>query len=277
MATSRARELMEANKGYYGGLLRTYEGRTNGSTEQIDRDIERTFPGQRIVDSVAGRESLRRVLKAYSFRNPSIGYCQSLNFVCATALLFLTEEEAFWLVAAISEKLLAVYYTKQMVNSQVDIRVLQQLVEEKCPQVAQHLQRNGITLDVLCTGWFLTIFTTYLPIECVLRAWDCLFLEGSKILFRVVIAAFRLHSQAILAIDDIGSLMGYLRTMLRRTPDPDLLLEAAFNQIGSLPMSKIMKLREVHKAAFLEEQKALQKKRKLSTAQRKSWMIEFAE
>ena len=67
----------------------------------------------------------------YSVRNPRVGYCQSLNFIAAVALLFLPESRAFWLVAALSENLLQVYHTKQMTMLHVDVRVLQQLVEEK--------------------------------------------------------------------------------------------------------------------------------------------------
>jgi hypothetical protein len=64
-------------------------------------------------------------------RNPKVGYCQSLNFIGATALLFLPEPSAFWLLAAMAENLLQVYHTRQMTMLQVDVRVLQQLVEEK--------------------------------------------------------------------------------------------------------------------------------------------------
>ena len=47
-----------------------------------------------------GLSCLRRVLSAFSMQESSIGYCQSLNFVCAMFLLFMEEEQAFWALTA---------------------------------------------------------------------------------------------------------------------------------------------------------------------------------
>jgi hypothetical protein len=69
----------------------------------------------------AGTEGLRRVLRAYALHNPEVGYCQSLNFVAGMMLLFLQEEDAFWLLATIIENLLPPeYYTKSMLGAYVD-------------------------------------------------------------------------------------------------------------------------------------------------------------
>lgn len=67
------------------------------ASSDIEKDIRRTFPGHRIFETTEGLNALRRVLVAYSVHNQEVGYCQSLNYICAVLLLFVNEEDAFWL------------------------------------------------------------------------------------------------------------------------------------------------------------------------------------
>lgn len=73
--------------------------------DAIELDIDRTFPEHFFYTSQEGKDKLRRVLIAYAIRNPNIGYCQSMNTLAAVLLLFMTETQAFWTLAAIVEDL----------------------------------------------------------------------------------------------------------------------------------------------------------------------------
>ncbi len=66
-------------------------------------------------------DKLRRVLVAYSWYDPVVGYCQGLNRLAAIALLFLEEEDAFWCLVAIVRHILPCdYYDKTLLGSQTD-------------------------------------------------------------------------------------------------------------------------------------------------------------
>ena len=54
------------------------------------------------VNTAEGRETIRRVLGAHAAHNKSVGYCQSMNYVVAHLLIFLSESDAFWALAAVS-------------------------------------------------------------------------------------------------------------------------------------------------------------------------------
>ena len=41
---------------------------------------------------------LRNVLTAFVVRNPTVGYCQGVNFIAARLLCCMDEEEAFWVL-----------------------------------------------------------------------------------------------------------------------------------------------------------------------------------
>ena len=72
---------------------------------QISKDLPRTAPGHANLTWLLKR--LERVLKTYSLRNPSLGYCQSMNFIVALFLSATDSESiAFWATAEICEVLL---------------------------------------------------------------------------------------------------------------------------------------------------------------------------
>lgn len=81
--------------------------------EIIHRDLHRTFPDHVQFRAASGRDSLMRVLKAFSFYNPQIGYCQGMiiffvsffwlicvftgmGFVAAMFLMYCVEEQVIF-------------------------------------------------------------------------------------------------------------------------------------------------------------------------------------
>ena len=63
---------------YYASLLSNHESDKSVATEEIEKDIHRSFPEHEYFRTEGGRSALRNVLTAYSWRNPGIGYCQSM-------------------------------------------------------------------------------------------------------------------------------------------------------------------------------------------------------
>lgn len=60
-------------------------------------------------------------------------------------------------------------------------RVLKDLIQEKLPRVASHLEQYSVDLSLFTFNWFLTVFVDNIPIETFLRIWDAFLFEGSKV------------------------------------------------------------------------------------------------
>lgn len=63
---------------------------------------------------------MRQVLGAFLIRNPTVGYCQGMNFLTQRLLTCLNEEEAFWTLVQIIEQLLPLDNYANLVGVLVD-------------------------------------------------------------------------------------------------------------------------------------------------------------
>lgn len=100
-------------------------------------------------------------------RNPAVGYCQGMNLVTSTLLLVhADEEEAFWMLSAIIERILPEeFFSPSLLSSRACPLVLLDYVQELLPKLHAHLTELGVDLGAICFSWFLSLFTDCLPIE----------------------------------------------------------------------------------------------------------------
>ncbi|KAI0223566.1 hypothetical protein L0F63_003720 [Massospora cicadina] len=199
--------------GYFQGLATEAQG-PFPFKEQIELDLHRTMPNHRYFSRDGpGAAKLRRVLLTYSVHNPNVGYCQSMNLIAATLLLTLTsEEEAFWTLASVIERILPPgYFTSDLLVSQADQRVLGDYVADYLPRLAAHFNRLAVDVGAITFNWFLTLYSDGAPFHVVLRIWDVLLVEGAATLFRWALALLDFHEVGILARGTSSAVYSYLK------------------------------------------------------------------
>ncbi|XP_044508671.1 TBC1 domain family member 9B-like isoform X2 [Mangifera indica] len=229
---------------------------------QIEKDLPRTFPGHPALDD-DGRNALRRLLTAYARHNPSVGYCQAMNFFAALLLLMMPEENAFWALMGIIDDYFDGYYSEEMIESQVDQLVFEELVRERFPKLVNHLDYLGVQVAWVSGPWFLSIFMNMLPWESVLRVWDVLLFEGNRVmLLRTALALMELYGPALVTTKDAGDAVTLLQSLAGSTFDSSQLVLTACMGFQNVNESRLVELRNKHRpdviAAIEERSKGLQ-------------------
>ncbi|XP_062003312.1 uncharacterized protein LOC133720852 isoform X1 [Rosa rugosa] len=230
--------------------------------KQIEKDIPRTFPGHPALDE-NGRNSLRRLLLAYARHNPSVGYCQAMNFFAGLLLLLMPEENAFWTLVGIIDDYFDGYYTEEMIESQVDQLVFEELVREKFPKLVNHLDFLGVQVGWIIGPWFLSIFVNMIPWESVIRVWDVLLFEGNRVmLFRTALALLELYGPAIVTTKDAGDAIVLFQSLVGSTFDSSQLVLTACMGFLAITETRLKELRDKHRPTVLEvvEERARAKK-----------------
>lgn len=110
--------------GYYEDILQNGQD-DPGVISQIAMDINRTLTDNIFFRQGPGVQKLKQVLVAYSRRNPAVGYCQGMNMIAASLLLIMpSEEDAFWVLCSIVEKILPkTYFETSLLASRADQQV----------------------------------------------------------------------------------------------------------------------------------------------------------
>ncbi|ODV85096.1 hypothetical protein CANARDRAFT_199963 [[Candida] arabinofermentans NRRL YB-2248] len=283
---------LKDNIGVYDKLVEETMTMINENTEAIEKDLHRTFPenihfndvtktasdGTTYEEESSLLNTLRRVLKCFSKYRPSIGYCQSLNFIAGLLLIFLDEEKAFWMLVIITERYLPGIHDFNLEGVNVHQGVLMLCVRQYLPEIWPYIneqdERKGTILNgfrhgskddnsflydlpplsFCTTSWFMSIFVGVLPIETTLRAWDCLFYEDSKSIFQVSLTIFKQAEPQILELinasrgmsADDGFLSAELFQIIQNFPkkvlDANTLMEDCFkySDFGKLSQEEIM-------------------------------------
>ncbi|XP_017725743.1 PREDICTED: small G protein signaling modulator 3 isoform X4 [Rhinopithecus bieti] len=227
------------------------------AAKQIEKDLLRTMPSNACFASMGsiGVPRLRRVLRALAWLYPEIGYCQGTGMVAACLLLFLEEEDTFWMMCAIIEDLLpASYFSTTLLGVQTDQRVLRHLIVQYLPRLDKLLQEHDIELSLITLHWFLTAFASVVDIKLLLRIWDLFFYEGSRVLFQLTLGMLHLKEEELIQSENSASIFNTLSDIPSQMEDAELLLGVAMRLAGSLTDVAVETQRRKHLAYLIADQ-----------------------
>eukprot|EP01084_Bolivina_argentea_P137717 242542_1 len=151
--------------------------------------------------------ALYNVLKAFSLYRRDIGYCQGMQAVTALLLMYMTEEEAFWVLASLADDTkyqMDNLWRPSMPAIQLRFYQMERLVSYALPKLSSHFEKCGITSASMyqASQWFITIFlATEMKFGTITRVWDIYLNEGLKTVFRMGIGFLKYFEKPLLKSD----------------------------------------------------------------------------
>jgi TBC1 domain family member 8/9 len=265
--TSGSLYLRLENPTLYTDTLAKFSGRESLAIDEIEKDLNRSLPEYPGFQTEDGIGRLRRVLTAYSWVNPDVGYCQAMNIVVAALLIYMSEAQAFFLLSALCDRLVPGYYSTTMYGTLLDQKVFESLVERTMPILWEHLVKSDVQLSVVSLPWFLSLYINSMPLVFAFRVLDVFFVEGPKVLFQVGLAILRINGEDLLDAADDGAFISVLKGYFSRldesahpkSENPKLrainrfqeLMVVAFKEFSGITHSSIQDLRLKNKDAVL--------------------------
>ncbi|KAK7984808.1 hypothetical protein PG988_002430 [Apiospora saccharicola] len=265
--TSGSLYLRLENPTLYTDTLAKFSGKESLAIDEIEKDLNRSLPEYPGFQSEEGIGRLRRVLTAYSWINPEVGYCQAMNIVVAALLIYISESQAFFLLSALCDRLVPGYYSTTMYGTLLDQKVFESLVEKTMPVLWEHLVKADVQLSVVSLPWFLSLYINSMPLVFAFRVLDVFFVEGPKVLFQVGLAILRINGEELLDATDDGAFISVLKGYFSRldesahpkSENPKLrainrfqeLMVVAFKEFSGITHSTIQDLRLKNKDAVL--------------------------
>jgi hypothetical protein len=186
-AITGVEKMMKEREGMYTNLVLGFDAEHYDDSKSkhlkpefkaIEKDILRTFPKHHLfrqenattssclqdddkqasVDVVEGEgcAKLRRVLRAYSQYDSEVGYCQGMNFIAAMFLMFLREEEAFWLLVIVMNEepyKLRDLFGKNMSGTLEVLYIAEKLIVQFLPKLDDHFGNEQVHISMFATQW----------------------------------------------------------------------------------------------------------------------------
>jgi ecotropic viral integration site 5 protein len=201
-----------------------------------------------VAGNAKEEQMLLNVLLAVAHVKPAIGYCQGMNFLGAVMLKVCENEEiAFWLLVGMMQKWdMENMYVPGVPDLGLREFQMNHYVNSLMPDLYAHFRNIGVTNAFFISRWFMTLFSTFLPLPAILKVWDCFMLEGWKVILKVGIALLKLIRPIIINFD-LEEISTYLRKNMQ---------EISYEKISSICQEiKITKkeLRKLEELYYMEQ------------------------
>ena len=182
--------------------------------EQIEIDLTRTFPGVDYFTTGYGVAALRRVLTAFVKYHYQLGYVQGMNYLVCALLWHASEVDAFWLfIIMMDEYKLRENYLFRFPGLTKHCELSELLLSVYMPKLYSHFSKFDVMVQMFATDWYLTLFTSLVPIQESSKIIGNFFKQGWVYIYKFLIVLLERLEDRLMAIEDRIDLLSLIKPL----------------------------------------------------------------
>jgi hypothetical protein len=169
----------------------------NHEPNQIDLDIMRTFPNNKIFSHKIFSSKLRRLLVSISKDDPDCGYVQGMNFLASYYLMLAGNNYSLTYmilrrVFSLESRIFNLKFRENLVSGfpllYLYLTKFRNLVKKRHNELDQILQKYEVSDFLWVSKWIQTLFTHKFSFEIVSKFHDILVINGLDYLLLIILA-----------------------------------------------------------------------------------------
>ncbi|KAL4494636.1 hypothetical protein ABPG72_004538 [Tetrahymena utriculariae] len=201
------KEELEELKKTYNNLKNHHLPEMEPCMQQIEKDLQRTFPQLEMFQNEKHINSLRNLLQTVAKYDPIIGYVQGMNMIGASLLYHAEEYVSFWIIQIIFEKLeMRDIYMPKLPGLSKHIQLIDFITLTRVSDLYSHFCEQKITFDMFTTPWIFSLFGVVLTPQKLTILITELLEEGWLMFYKLVIA-FLCYNKDLLFQQDMGEML----------------------------------------------------------------------
>lgn len=151
-----------------------------------------------------------------------------MNFLGAMLIKVLDNEEiSFWMLLAIIKKWdMENMYVPGVPDLPLREFQMNHYINNLFPDLYTHFRKIGVTSGFFISRWFMTIFSTYLSFDVLVKVWDCFLIDGWKAAIKIAITLLKEIRPMVIQFD-LDEISKFLRNNLYSITGEDILKKSS--------------------------------------------------
>lgn len=189
-------------------------------SQQIDLDVKRSHIEHEFFAKPysSGQIAMFNMMRAYSLYDDSLGYTQSMSDIAGFLLMYLQEEDAFWVFVQLMfdpRWAMQQYFTDGFPKLSEACFIQARLLKKYLPDVYDHMVQVDFipeTIQPHAMEWFMALFIRILPYELTFRIFDVVMSHGYDAIYNFSLGMYKILRPELLKVSSYPYMMQTLKS-----------------------------------------------------------------